>query len=512
MFENSLKKTQFMVNDKLVQKYRKLLSTGRYTREMAAAKAGMSAKTARKWETGPMPSEIPSKRGPRTWRTRKDDFAEHWESIVLPELQADKDGVFEATFLFEYLRGIRPDYDDSKLRTFQRRVTDYRALHGPPKEAFFAQTYRPGERAQLDFTRIDSLGITIAGSPLGRMLFESILCYSGHRHVALVPSESYEALSVGVQGAFSAWGGAPPLMFHDHLSAAIHNLKGENVYEVNTRYVDLLAQYGCEPRFIEVAKPNQNGCVERGHGVLKNILRQALKLRRSSDFQSLEQFERFLAGIVDKLNRRRHTRWEEERKKLLPLPQTPPTTYSELAVTVSRWSLIQVRNNTYSVPSRLIGAKLNVRLHLETLELYYKNNLIETMPRLVGRGCMAINYRHLIHSLVRKPGAFANYRYREQMFPTLAFREAYDSLLKTAPGKSDIEYLRILKLAADNLQCDVEAALRLHLDEKSPISHKAIEELIVAKAKPMQTLRPQAPNLQPYNDLLSGGLREQLAA
>ena len=496
----------------MVQKYRKLLSKGRYTREMAAAKAGMSAKTARKWETGPMPSEITPQRGPRTWRTRKDPFAEHWEAIVLPELQADEDGVFEATFLFEYLREKRPEFDDSQLRTFQRRVTDYRAIQGPPKEVFFAQTYHPGERAQLDFTRIESLGITVRGVALGRMLFECILCYSGRRHVALVPSESFEALSFGVQGAFLAWGGVPPLVFHDHLSAAIHNLKGENVYEVSARYADLLGQYCSVPRFIEVAKPNQNGCVERGHGVLKNIIRQGLKLRRSSDFQSPGDFETFLAAIVEKLNRRRQARWEEERDKLLPLPQTPPTTYTELTVPVSKWSLIQVRNNTYSVPSRLIGAKVKIRLQLETLELYYKNSLIETMPRLVGRGLVAINYRHIIHSLVRKPGAFANYRFHEQMFPSLIFRKAYDYLLESVPGRAELEYLRILKLAADNLQCDVEAALKLHLDEKAAFGHSEIEDLIVPKAQAQKSQRQLPPDLKRYNDLLSGGIREQLAA
>ncbi len=462
-----------------------------------------------------MPSEVKTKSGPRSWRTREDKFAGHWEEVILPELQADEDGLFEATFLFEYLQEERPgQFSDSNLRTFQRRVTDYRALHGPPKEVVFAQVHRPGEKAQLDFTRIASLGITLQGQPLNRILFECILCYSGRRHVAIVPSESYEALSMGVQGAFLCWGGVPGELWHDHLSAAIHNIKGEDRYEISKRYEDLVSQYGVVPRFIEVAKPNQNGCVERGHGVFKNILRQALKLRRSSDFESMAQFEAFLQAIVEKLNRKRQERWAEEQKALRALPPTLPSTYSELKAEVSRWSLIQVKGNTYSVPARLIGHSVNVRVHLESLEIFYKDKLIETVPRLVGRGNKAINYRHIIRSLVRKPGAFANYRYRDQMFPTVVFRRAYDALCQSRPATADKDYLRILYLAAQTMECEVETALELHLESGSPFCSQAITDLIGGiKAKPEPVMAvPSAPDLTSFDHLLTGEFCEQLIA
>lgn len=502
-----------MIEDKQVQKYRKLVSSGRKTREQAAAAAGMSAKTARKWEVGPMPSEVKVRSGPRTWRTRKDEFADPWETLILPELNADEDGVFEAKFLFEYLQDERPgQFPDSMLRTFQRRVTDYRALQGPPKEVFFPQVHRPGEKAQLDFTRLGSLSITVQGQPLDRMLFECILCYSGRRFVMVVPSESYEALTAGVKGAFLAWDGVPAELWHDHLSAAIRSLKNEDRYEINQRYKDLLGQYGVVPRFIEVAKPNQNGCVERGHQTLKGLIGQALKLRRSSDFQSGEHFVDFITGLVERLNRRKSERWPADQAALKALPRTLPSTYSELRVAVSRWSLVQIRNNTYSVPSRLIGHSVLVRIQLETLEVYYKDKLVETMPRLRGRNQTSINYRHIIRSLVRKPGAFASYRYREQMFPTLTFRRAYDHLVLTKPANADKEYLRILKLAADTMESDVEMGLELHLDAKLDFGHQVIAELIRTRNQPVILSAPATVDLSSFNELLTGELRDQLAA
>lgn len=504
-----------MVTDAQVQKYRNYLSKG-LKLEFAAAKAGLDPKTARKWRTGPLPSEFKTMKGPRTWRTRTDPFANVWESQVVPLLQDDEEGVLDATFLFEYLREECPnEVPEGGLRTFQRRVADYRAIHGPPGEVFFPQVYRPGVTAQLDFTHISKLGVTVRGQPLNRIVFECILSYSGHRYVALAPSESYEALMAGVIGAFRAWGGATQEVVQDHLTAAIQNLKteGGERYKVNARYEALLTQFGTKPRFIEVAKPNQNGVAERGHGVLKRLLEQSLKLRRSSDFESQEVFEQFLLDLVARLNRKRQDRWEEERKHLQALPASLPTTYSEVTARVSRWSLIQVKNNTLSVPSRLIGHNVRVRLSLDTLQIFYKDKLVETLPRPVGRNQVVLNYRHLVGSLVKKPGAFANYRYHEHMFPSLNFRKAYDALKASSPSKADVEYLRILKQAAGGMECDVEAAIQLHLEGSLSITSQGIREMVAQKEAPrcLQLVAPK-PDLSKFDQLLSGETRERLTA
>lgn len=126
-----------------------------------------------------------------------------------------------------------------------------------------------------------------------------------------------------------------------------------------------------------------------------------------------------------------------------------------------RWSCIQVKGNTYSVPSRLIGHTVKVRIYPERLEILFNGKIVEHLPRLVGKSQHAVNYRHIIHSLVRKPGAFANYRYREELFPDLVFRRAYDHFTTHRGTRADVEYLRVLHLAATTLEVEVTAALTL---------------------------------------------------
>ena len=113
-----------------------------------------------------------------------------------------------------------------------------------------------------------------------------------------------------------------------------------------------------------------------------------------------------------------------------------------------KWSTIQVAKRTYSVPSRLIGKEVQIRLYADWVEVYYKGHLVERMERVSGEREAHVNYRHVIGSLVRKPGAFARYRFREQLFPTRHFRLAYDALRGWRGERADVEYVRILHLAA----------------------------------------------------------------
>jgi hypothetical protein len=210
---------------------------------------------------------------------------------------------------------------------------------------------------------------------------------------------------------------------------------------------------------------------------------QALRVRGSRDFSDRAAYERFLADLVRSRNLTRIQRFEVERAALRPLPAAPLDFTRELMVRVSRFSLIRVLNNHYSVPSRLIGARIKVRVRTETLELHHGSAHVLTLPRLAGRNQRRIDYRHLIWSLVRKPGAFASYCYREELFPTTAFRRAYDALLDERPARADKEYLRLLHLAASTSETEVDLALGLLLDQQRLPSFDAVREL-VGKAAP----------------------------
>ena len=169
----------------------------------------------------------------------------------------------------------------------------------------------------------------------------------------------------------------------------------------------------------------------------------------------------------------------------------------------SRFSTIHLGSNVYSVPSRLIGTKLLVRLHAETVEGYVGTKLAFTLPRLVGTHQHRIDYHHFIWSLVRKPGAFAAYRYRDDLFPTTTFRLAYDRLCQDVAGRADGQYVRLLHLAASTAESEVETALSLLLEANTVPTAAAVRELL-GTASPQPLPRMQAPtlDLSAYDRLL----------
>jgi hypothetical protein len=494
-----------MLTDEQVKLYRKHLRAGK-NQEIAAARAGTTAKTARKYEVGPLPSQSKIL---RTWRTRQDPFREnHWKEIIEPLLLADEKRKLQATTLLDELRKKHPEvYDESLLRTMQRRLRDWRAHEGPDKEVFFPQEHLPGRESQLDFTYANELQVTIAGEPLKHLFFELIMSYSGWRYVQIAYSENFESLCDGLQTAFWEIGGVTEGVRHDSLSAATRELKGGG-RKLTVRFADLLEHYGVDSKRINVKKPHENGVVESGNKTLKNTLDQALIVRQSRDFSTLEAYLEFVGGSVEGLNSRCGKRLAEEKEALQPLPDARIPNYTEYESRVSRWSVIRVVTQVYSVPSRLIGEKVTVRLHPTEVEILYKGQTADRFQRLQGRGVHRIDYRHIIHSLVRKPGAFACYRFREDLFPTLVFRKAYDALLRYRGERAHVDYLQILHLAAKTMETDVEIALQEFLEAGQPFRFMDVETLVVPPEPRVEELvKPFTPELSKYDELLD--LREE---
>jgi hypothetical protein len=476
------------------------------TQEAAAAAAGMSVRTVRQWERGALPSET---KRPRTWRTRADPFAEVWASEIEPLLRSDGNGVLQATTLLAWLEKRHPGrYGPEHLRTLQRRLREWRALAGPPREVYFAQVHPPGREAQLDFSHATELGVTIAGQPLEHLLFEFVLSCSGWRWVGLAFGETYEALVGGLQGALWALGGVPAVVRMDNLSAATHELKRSGGRTLNARFAAVLAHYGLEATRITPRRAHENGVVEQAHYRTKSALAQALVLRGSREFPSLEAYVQFVQAVVAELNARVAKRFAEEREVLRPLPAAPVPAYSTYRVPVRKWSTIRVGGKTYSVPSRLIGHTVEVRQHADTVEVRYADRGVERMPRLRGERDHRIDYRHVIWSLVRKPGAFARYRYREELFPTPTFRRAYDALRRFRGERADVEYVRVLHLAASTLEAGVERVLAALLEAGAPFDYADVRAgAAPAKPRVPELTAPAIPDLGVYDALLSGARR-----
>jgi len=466
-----------MVKDQQVRRLFKLVQTEN-SQAVAAARAGMDVKTARKYRRlGRLPSEV---KVPHNWRTREDPFEEVWEE-VRQELAVNPG--LEANTLFQALQRKYPGrFQDGKVRTLQRRIKTWRALEGPAREVFFSQVHEPGRLCASDFTHLSELGITIAGQPFDHMVYHFVLTYSNWEQCTVCFSESFESLAEGLQNALWTLGGVPAEHRTDRLSAAVNNLakppdeRREPAF--TRRYQALLEHYGLTGRKIQAGKANENGDVEQRHHRFKQALDQALMLRGSRDFASREAYEAFVGELIDQLNAGRRQRLAEELAVLHSLPDHRYESCQRFDARVDSGSLIHVDRNAYSVTSRLIRETVEVRLYVEHLEVWYAQRLIERLPRLRGRNKHRVSYRHIIDWLVRKPGAFEQYRYREDLFPTSRFRMAYDSLQQTHGDRAARAYLRILYMAARETEDGVDEALRHLLHEGQPIRFEAVEALV----------------------------------
>jgi hypothetical protein len=472
------------------------------TIEAAAAAAGMSPRSAHTWKTGPLPSQTKRE---RHWRTRPDAFKDVWKTDVVPLLQRDEGGALEATtVLAELQRQYGDRFGEPLLRTLQRRIHEWRAHHGPSKEVFFEQQHVVGREAAFDFTDCGELGVTIAGEPFAHLLFQLILSYSKWRFVGLAFSETFEALLRGVQDALWELGGVPETLRSDNLSAATHEIPSGG-RELNRRFAAVLEHYGMRSTRIEPGKSNQNGVVEKAHDRLKTQIDQALIVRGSRDFADVTQYSEFVGAIRQQLNRNAGERVAQERAALKPLPSTRLPNYTQYDVVVRKWSTIHFGRRTYSVPSRLIGCSVEVRQYADVVDVFYRGKLTASMPRLRGERAHSIDYRHVIWSLVRKPGAFARYRFREELFPTLTFRRAYDVLVQTRGERADVEYVRILHLAASTLQSYVANALTVLLERGERLDYAAVKAIAAPETPAVPDIQIPAPDPAAYDSLLVSG-------
>ena len=489
-----------MVTDVQVRKLMSERDKGA-TVEVAALKAGMTRRTASKYlASGKLPSETTK---PRTWRTRKDPFEEDWADVearlvIAPEL--------EAKALFEFLMAQTGRYEPGQLRTFQRQVRRWRALHGPDKEVYFPQLHRPGEAVQTDFTWADELQVTIAGEPFSHKLCVVMLPYSNWCWATVCRSESLAALKHGVQEALFRLGRRPAWHQTDNSTAATHHLPtGKRTF--NTEYQRFMDHLGMKPRTIGIGKSNQNGDVEATNGALKRRIEQHLLLRMSRDFDSVSAYEAWLVAVLDSANALRGRRLDEDLAAMEPMTARRLPAWTEERVSVTSWSTIRVKHNAYSVPSRLIGERVQVRVYDDRLEVFFADQLQLTADRLHGRNGHQVDYRHIIWWLVRKPAAFARYRYREDLFPSLCFRWAYDALCEHRSARNaDLAYLRLLHLAASTMEAEVDVALDILREVDQVPDFDMVKSLVEPGQPAVPQLADFEPSLTPYDDLLEATL------
>jgi len=445
-----------MVTDQQVRRLFAMQNKYQYQYQAAEA-AGISSKTAHKYlKKGKLPSQCKIE---HTWPTRQDPFADDWAFVQ--QILEDTQATLEAKTIFEYLQRAYPGkYHNGQLRTLQRRIKAWKALYGPSKEIFFSQLYYPGQWACSDFTSMNKLNITIARQPFEHLFYHFVLCYSNWQAGRICFSESFESLSLGIQDALWMLGGVPGFHRTDNLTSAVHKVGHPDIF--TDKYRALSSHYGFESSKTNPASPHENGDIEKSNDLFKKAVDQSLIIRGSRDFDSVEQYAQFLQKIISRMNQNCHKRFAEELEVLKELPNRRYGDYETRECKVGCGGTIRLLHNTYSLHSRLAGEKVKIRVYADKLEIWYAQRHIETLPRLRGENGYYINYRHHIDILVRKPGAFENYCYKDALFPTSLFRIAYDILRDTCGiRQANKEYLRILELAAKEDESLVNEALRL---------------------------------------------------
>jgi transposase InsO family protein len=475
------------------------------TQEQAAAKANLrSRKTVARYEQlGAYPSEL---KRPRTYRTRADVFAADWPEV---EAMLQASAELEAKALFEWLceekRGV---YEPGQLRSFQRRVERWRGLH-QAQVATFEQVRAPGEAIQLDGTWLTELGVTIGDALFKHIFIHCVLPYSNWEWGRVAQSESLSAVRLALQSSLHKLGYVPKIVQTDNSAAATRRLGVSEEAQAGQKrgytvgYVQLLEHYGLLPQSTHVGNPNENGDVEAQNGGLQRALKQQLLLRGSREFTDIDEYEAFLFALMEKRNRARQVRLVEEIAVMKPVTATPLATSLEQKVRVSRGGLMRVLHRTYSVPTSLIGKEVTVHIQEWTIDLYYGGGWVERLPRLIGEQRHHINYRHLIDSLLRKPGGFRHYRFRDDLFPTLVFRQAWEQLNQWhAPRRADIIYLQILHLAARTLEDDVAAALEKLVGQGTVWSKEDVDRLLKPDSVIVPFIEAGAVDLHQYDQLL----------
>ena len=488
------------------KQYQRLMSEYEKTGKIvvSAMKADVHPQTARKYVAAVQPpSELQVQ---HLWRTRPDPVAGIWERAEQMLSQAPE---LEAKELFEYLCGMygaETGVGGRALRTFQRRVLAWRLQHGPDKEVFFAQEHQPGQVMQWDWTNANELGVTIAGRPLEHLLGHAVLPYSNWEWASRCQSESLLSLRHGLPESLQQLGAAPERLQIDNSSAATHRV-GSGGREFNPDFLSLVQHYGMKPQTIGIDCPEQNGDVESQNGHLKRRLLQHLLLRGYRDFATVEAYDAFVVKVLHQANESRRPRLAEEFQVMRPLPPTRLSEYDELSCRVSQYSTIRVKKVTYSVPARLIGQEVRVQVYEGQLKVFHGRELLLSLPRAAGDRGVVIDYRHLIEHLLRKPGAFAHYVHREELFPDRTFRLAYDRLVADHGERAGrLEYLHLLRLAAEL----GEAAIGSLVSECSGPAHPGKWRVADLRRYLGLTQRPPVPELQlepelaSYDALLSG--------
>ena len=480
------------------------------TQVVSAAKSGICERTGRDIDKG---QRLDPSAQQRTWRTRVDPFEAVWLSEIEPMLRQSPS--LSPLTLLEYLQSTHGGeyFPDKLLRTLQRRVKRWLHQEGPEREVMFRQEHEPGYMGLSDFTELKGIMVTIQSKPLRHLLYHFRVIYSGWSYMKVVlGGESYTALAEGLQNALWLLGGSPKEHRTDSLSAAFKNLSSVDKEDQTQRYHDFCVHYGMTPTRNNRGVSHENGGIESPHGHLKRRIKQAFLLRGSYDFDSVEAYQRWMEQVVSQHNRRNAKAADIEKLALQPLPTYKTADYTVLPVKVSSSSTISVGRALYTVPSRLMGASLQVHLYHDSLSCYLGGTLVAKLWRVYAptrnQRARNIDYRHVIDSLVKKPMAFFNSQLRDDLLPNAQYRQIWQTLASRMASREASRLIVGLLYIAATADCEAalgELVTAELLAGKIPVLSELKQRWNIAENKQPPTVDVIQHTLESYNSLIPMG-------
>lgn len=472
----------------------------------SAVCAGVSYKTASKYVKGGYPEE----KAVRHWRTRKDPFEEIWDEVEkrLRTLKSEGVKTVHADKLFGEFLAVYPEQlNPGMLRSFQRRIKTWKAKNEDKARAdiYFEQVHEPGRFMELDWFHSKELEVTINGKAWKHLICHTVLTYSNWEWAVPCESESYASLKEALQSSLFELGRLPLILKTDNSSTATHSLgKGMN-RALNDRLQQLLDYYSMGYQKIGIGKPNQNGDVESANGHLRQYLIQCLILRGHGDFASLEEYRTWLNEKIRERNRGREKKFVVEKASMRKLVQTRLPDYESNICKVNKYGMVRIGKGSYSVPRQWHGYKdIQSRVFDRRVELWRSGKKLASFETNPNEGGARIYYQHLLPALMKKPGAFENYRYRQEFIPGDVWRSCLDVLQQQhTQRQADKEYLHVLGLTIEYPKSDVEKALYQCLS-KNRITLDLVKSALGVLRKPEEhQCHVTDPNLREYDRLFS---------
>lgn len=471
----------------------------------SAAIAEISVRSGQRIESG---THQPNRGQYQNRRTVRDPLEAVWDSELEPMLR--KEPRLKPMTLFEYLQQQHPGEYPQVLRTLQRRVQTWKVLHGPAPEVMFELRHEPAMMGLSDFTELKGMEVTIAGKPFEHLIYHYRLAYSGWQYAQVIEGgESFVALSEGLQNALLASGGAPKQHRTDSLAAAYRNMGGRRHKPLTRLYDELCEHYRLEPTRNNTGIAHENGSIESPHGHLKNRIKQAIYLRGSTDFGSVAQYQALIDKATEGLNRQCQAKYEAEKAHLQPLPKYRTPDYEILTVKVSCRSTIDVRCILYTVPSRLVGRRLELHLYHNRIIGYFGTQQVFELPRIRvadpdKRRGRCIDYRHVIAGLHHKPRAFLHCTWQQDLLPNAQYKQLWQQLKAQFPLEDAARLIvEALSIAATE---DKETAVAQYLStelEAGTLSLNRLKQQFAFTARPgVAQLTVTQHDLSSYDQLI----------